>query len=558
VITHELAHQWFGNLVTMAWWDDLWLNEGFASWMEGFAKDHLFPDWQTWTEFVSSDFAFSMELDGLANTHPIQVEVEDPRALDEVFDAVSYYKGSSVINMLHHYLGAEAFRKGLHNYLKKHSYSNATTHDLWAALAQASGKPVDEIMSTWVSQPGYPLVSFVDGEVQQRRFYSSPREAVKAQAGKQLKWPIPFSALTDSGKETDQELMTKIAMTVPAEIKAAKWFKPNPGQTGYYRTLYTHDLVGALNEPLRGAQIGPVDRFGIVNDVLATTEAGITDSMLALKLIESLRNETDYVVWGAVSGGFGSLLAVVEDEPIRQKLETFGHWLVNPNVKRLGWKPKRDEPIFDTLMRPLVLQQAVRFDDEAVTSEAKQLYESYMAGGDLDPDLRPAVLYAAARHGGEAEFDAMLERYRAETSPQVRLSMLGALGRFRKAPLIERYLELGLSADVRPQDTYIVIAYSFRNRDGRQKAWKWMQANWDVFVERYGAGGHMLERFPQYAADGFAAHEMAQEIKAFFEGHPHPTTKRPTAQAVEALELRADWYQRDKDKIVAFLDNWKA
>ncbi|MDB5178767.1 MAG: hypothetical protein JWN01_710 [Patescibacteria group bacterium] len=560
VVAHELAHQWFGNLVTMSWWDDLWLNEGFASWIEVLAQDHLFPEWNLWTEFASSNVSYAMELDGLANTHPIQVEVDDPRHLDEIFDAISYSKGASIINMLHHYLGAEAFQKGLNIYLERHKYGNTVTHDLWKALGEASGKPVDEVMSAWTSQPGYPLVALEDGEARQGRFYSSPREAAKAKLGAAADsaWPIPYSVLLAGGRETEPALIKEAALELPEEVMASDWFKPNPGQTGFYRTLYTEGMIGALNEPLRKGKLSPVDRFGVMDDVMATTEAGVTDSTVLLKLVAAMREETDYVVWGGVAAGLGSLQAVVEDEPLRDQLDAFGGWLVQPNVERLGWEPKANEPVFDTLMRPLVLQQAIRYDNPKVTKEAKRRFTAYLEGAPVDPELRPVVLYAAARHGGTEEFEAILERYRRETSPQVKMSLLAALGRFRKPALIKRHLELGISDDVRAQDIFMVLAWSFRNRHARDTAWAWVKDHWDLWIKRYGAGGHMLERFPTYAGMGFATHAMAAEIKEFFESHPHPATKRPTAQAVEGVGLKADWYDRDKLKIQTFIDEWKA
>jgi len=556
VVAHELAHQWFGNLVTMAWWEDLWLNEGFATWAATLAMDHLFPEWEVWTQFIDEEFAQAQEMDSLANTHPIQVAVDDPRALDEIFDAISYAKGASVINMLHHYLGADHFKQGLHDYLKLNSYGNTVTHDLWSALGKASGKPVDEVMSAWTGMPGYPLVSFDEGEVWQRRFFASPRQAKEAKVG--AVWPIPFGALLAGGQETDQMLVREESAELPDEMMSSEWFKPNPGQTAFYRTNYTKHMIEALSEPLRRQELSAVDRYGAVGDVFATTEAGVTDSAVALKLLEAMREEPDYVVWGGLTGGFGALESVVEDEQLRDRLDRFGRWLVRPNVARLGWEPKDGEAPFDTLMRPMVLQQAVRFDDEEVTREAKKRFQDYLEGRPVDPDLRPAVLYAAARHGGADEFDAMLERYRREQVPQVKISLLGALGRFRKQDLIKRYLELGLSADVRPQDIYIVVAYALRSREAREQGWQWVKDNWDEFIRRYGEGGHMLDRFPLYAGGGFATHEMAKEIGEFFGTHPHPAIARPVAQAVESVELKADWYERDKAKIEKYVSEWES
>ncbi|HEX3082381.1 MAG TPA: M1 family metallopeptidase [Candidatus Saccharimonadia bacterium] len=556
VVMHELAHQWFGNLVTLAWWDDLWLNEGFASWIEVFAMDELFPEWQAWDDFVSTTTEYAMGLDGLANTHPIQVHIDDPRSLDEIFDAISYAKGAAIINMLHQYLGAKAFREGLHVYLERHRYGNTVTGDLWKALEEVSGKPVATVMSAWTARPGYPVVRVAGGSVTQERFYSSPREAAKAQ-GHEPAWPVPFGVVLPDGTATEQTLVID-DLKLPQQVLAHDWFKPNPGQTAFFRTLYTESMLDTLEGPLHRRKLSARDRYGVASDVFATTEAGLTNTTQALRLVELLREEPDYVVWTAVSGGFGAVLAIVEDEDLRTELEEFGRWLSAPNVKRLGWDAKEGESAFDQLMRPLVLHQAVRFDDEAVTEEGKKRFEQYLEGAAIDPDIRSAILYAAARHGGEREFEAVLARYRAEETPQVKLSLLGALGRFRKPELIKRFLELGISPDVRPQDIFSVLAHGFRNHEARDITWAFVKEHWPLFLERYGGGGHMLERFPTYAGMGFATHEMAAEIKAFFAKHTHPGIKRPAAQAVESVELKADWYDRDKAEIMTFIKEWSA
>jgi len=556
VVAHELAHQWFGNLVTMAWWSDLWLNEGFATWVASLAMDKLFPDWQIWTSFIQDEFSQALEMDSLANTHPIQVEVDDPRSLDEIFDAISYAKGASVLNMLHSYLGAEDFRRGLHDYLDTHAYGNSVTHDLWTALGKASGKPVDSVMSAWTSQPGYPLMAFDDGEVTQSRFYSSPREAGKA--GPSQLWPVPFSAVLAGGRTTEPRLIEGGREELPVELMSSDWFKPNPGQTSVFRTMYTAPMIAALTPPLAARTLGAADRFGMGSDVMATTEAGLTPSSVALTLMAALRNESDYVVWNAIGGGLGSLISVIEDDALRGRLERFGQWLVEPNVARLGWSAKDGETTFDTLMRPIVLQQAVRYDNPEVSAEAKRRFDQYMAGGEVAPDLRPVMLFAAARHGGAEEFEAILERYRQEAVPQVKMSLLGALGRFRKPELIKRYLEFALTDEVRSGDIHIVLAWGMRNRDARDATWQWVKDNWELWLSRYGSGGHMLEHFPLYAAAGFATHDIAIEIGDFFASHAHPATKRPAAQAVEAVELKADWCDRDMADVATFLDKWEA
>ncbi len=559
VVTHELSHMWFGDLVTMEWWNDIWLNEGFATWVASLGMDALFPDWKAWTQFVADEQGAALNKNSLASAPSLQIDIDDPRELDSVFDpSVIYAKGASVIRMLDAYLGRETFQKGLQLYLSRHAYGNAVTNDLWAALGEASGKPVADVMSVWISRPGYPVLSYANGDVNQKRFYASPEEAAKVNDA--TAWPVPFGAILAGGSTAQQQLLEETTVELAGEIVTANWFKPNPGQTGLYRSLYTEAMIEALAAPLTDGTLETTDRLGVVSDVVATTEAGLTSSKVLLRLVASLREETDQVVWSDVSGGLGSILGVVEDEALRARLEKFGLWLVGPNLARLGWEAKDGETAFDTLMRPIVLQQAIRYGDEATKQEAKRRFAKYLEDGTIDPDLRVAIYYAVAWDGGEAEFDTILDLYRREQVPQVKQALQGTLGRFRKPELIQRSLDLGISDEVRPQDTIWTIAYGFMNRDARELAWEFTKNNWQLFLKRYGAGGHMLDNFPHYAGMSFSSRKLAAELGAFFSApeNTHPATVRPTAQAVEAINLRAAWYERDKAAIEALLTEWES
>jgi aminopeptidase 2 len=292
--------------------------------------------------------------------------------------------------------------------------------------------------------------------------------------------------------------------------------------------------------------------------VLAAAQAGLAPATTVLQLLQALRHETDYVVWSALAGALGEILSVVEDEKLRTALERFGHWFNQPARERLGWEAKAGESVFDTMLRPGVLQQAIRFDDRATVAEARRQFAHFMETGEIDPNLRPAIAFAVARHGQAADFDVLLNLYRREQVPQVKLGWLAALGRFRQPELTQRSLDLGLSPEVRPQDTIYSIAYGLMNRDGREIAWRFVQDHWPTFLERYGSGGHMLENFPQYVGLAFATHARAAEVRDFFAARPHPAITRPVAQAVESIELGADWYDRDQEALAAWLSDWQA
>jgi puromycin-sensitive aminopeptidase len=546
VVAHELAHQWFGNLVTMAWWNDLWLNEGFASWIEVLAQDKLFPEWQIWEQFVTGDIAHAMDLDSLANTHPIEVEIDNPRQLDEIFDAISYAKGASIIHMVYHYLGETSFRDGLRLYLKRHIYGNTVTADLWSALGEVSKQPVSEVVGGWTSQPGYPIISLDDVAITQQRYFASPREAEANSV--HTTWSIPM---------TEDRLVTKASEPIG---DLAKMTKLNPGQAGFYRIRYDLSQIKTLTPLLEEKSLSAIDRYGIVDDVYAAASAGLTDSATALTLTEALRNEPDYNVWMAVSGGFGQILGLLPNGPLYEKGEDFGRWLIKPNLDRLGWSKVKDEPYFDTLMRTLILRQAVRFDDPATIKEARRQFVDFLSGkSEIDPDLRPAVYSAVARNGNEADYETILDLYRKETVPQEKLRFLSTLSVFKQPELALRTLKLGMNPkEVRSQDTVWLLSGGLGNRYSRDLAWKFLQDNWEELVKRYGKGGHMLDSFVNFVGSALTTHAEAKEVKAFFAKHPHPAIARPVLQAVEAITQRADWLERDKAVIEKFFEGWKA
>jgi puromycin-sensitive aminopeptidase len=284
VIAHELAHQWFGNLVTMEWWTHLWLNEGFASFIEYLAVDKLFPKWDVWTQFSTSDLGVALRLDALVSTHPIEVTVHHPDEIGEIFDEVSYSKGASIIRMLADYLGEENFRDGLRYYLKKHSYKNTKTIHLWQAFEKVSKKPVAKIMQNWTGKPGYPVVKakIINNKLSlsQTRFFSNPVSKQKNK-GKTI-WQIPIS------------------------IENKDWIKINIGETGFYRTAYSPKLLEKLIKPVLEKKLSPRDRLGIIRDLFALSEARTIPTTDVLKFLQAFKNENNYTVWLELAMGLSA------------------------------------------------------------------------------------------------------------------------------------------------------------------------------------------------------------------------------------------------------------
>ncbi|MCJ7632771.1 M1 family metallopeptidase, partial [Candidatus Bathyarchaeota archaeon] len=321
IVAHEMAHMWFGNLVTMAWWDDLWLNESFASWMGDKVVDKLYPEWNMWTQFVAHDTNSGLSLDGLENSHPVHVQVKNPGEIREIFDAISYSKGASVLRMLEAFLGQDTFRQGLHKYLKDHQYGNATTGELWRALEEVSGQPVAEIMSLWIDQSGHPLLrvqsSHIHGKtrltVEQHKFsysYITGRKIKDASI-----WHVPVQVLRRGSATQVSKLITTRHASIELESTMTKdWIKLNAGQCGFYRVNYSLDDWAHLQQAVRNHELPTIDRLGLANDGYALQLSGILPATEYLSLVQTYKGEDDAIVWSELSSSINDMASLLRDE----------------------------------------------------------------------------------------------------------------------------------------------------------------------------------------------------------------------------------------------------
>jgi aminopeptidase N len=543
VVAHELTHQWFGNLVTMRWWTDLWLNESFASWMSWLAVDHLFPDWKVWTQFIVDEQGYALKLDALEHTHPIEVEVRHPDEIRTIFDAISYEKGASALLMLHHYLGDEAFRDGLRLYLKQHSYGNTDTVDLWAALEEVSKKPVTKFMSAWTSQSGYPIIhaDISAGTLKQERFYLNP--AAKKEAAT---WPTPLLSNPAIDLETLEKAEQKLPSTLPQNVVL------NHDRTGFFRVIYDSQHLESLADAVKAGKLNELDRLGLLGDAFEAAKAGYGSSVDALKLLKAYADEDSAVVWDIISGGIGSIRVVMDDDEIRKTLKPFVRELVAKQVKRLGWVERDSDSHFDLLLRPTILGLSSYGEDPETVKEALRQFNDMKQPEDVHPDLRGIVYGTTARKGGAKEFDKMLAMHNASTNSEERVTLSAALTGFEQPELIQKALATITTKDVRLQDAPYWIAYSFMNRHAKQATWEWLKANWQWLQDNIGSDLSFY-RMPIYAGRSWSDTSFLPEFKAFFESHMSTAFERPVKQAIETIEWQAAWKQRDLDAIKAYL-----
>lgn len=457
-VGHEIAHQWFGNLVTMDWWTHLWLNEGYASFVEFLCVDHVFPEYDIWTQFVTDMYTRALELDGLRNSHPIEVPVGHPSEIDEIFDEISYNKGASVIRMLHNWLGEEDFRSGMGLYLNRHQYKNTETEDLWRALEEASKKEVGKVMSTWVKLKGFPIVTVEQRQDGNARVLNVSQTKFRAanepqDEDSEYLWLLPLT-FADS-RDPEKVRLTTVLSERTGEFRLEDtpegvWVKLNLNVVGYYRVNYSSDMLAAFVPSIVDLTMPPLDRLGLLNDLFAMVQGGHTSTVEAFKLMDAYRNEDNYTVWSSITTCIAKLQLLVSHVPaLEKKINAYGERLYLPIAEKLGWEAKQNESHLDTLLRGLVLNRLVSFNCAKVVDEAKRRFENHVAGKAVLPaDLRSACYKAVLQDGDQGTFEKMLELYRATDLHEEKDRISRSLGANRNVDILKKVIQFAMSVSV--------------------------------------------------------------------------------------------------------------
>jgi puromycin-sensitive aminopeptidase len=533
VVSHENAHMWFGDLVTMKWWNGLWLNEAFATFMEMLAVDAWKPEWRRWDSFTVSRAA-AMQVDGLKSTRPIEFPVERPAEAAGMFDVLTYEKGASVLRMLEQYLGGEAFRDGIRLYLRRHQYGNAETTDLWGALEDSTKQPVRALMDTWIFQAGYPLISVrKDGPaicLSQQIF-----RYLADGADKDRKWHVPIflRAGTKAGVVertlllTDQEQRLELADEMD-------WAVVNAGGHGFYRVRYSGDLVDALKQRLP-EKLSAVERFGLVNDTWASTLAGLMSLPDYLELIDLLRNENDLNVWTTVIGSCHHLQRIFDDEQCGTFEKRLRALLIEP-VGRFGWSVKNGESELESQLRgDLIGALGTLAEDKACQQRARELYTQYEKDPDnVDRNLIPALVSIVAHTGGSTEYEKFYGKFKTAQTPQEETRYLFALANFRVPELIDRTLHLTINGEVRTQNSPYLMRGILLNKRARGRAWSFMKAHWDEMLRQY--PDNSIPRMCE-GIIGLVTAELERDVRDFFAQHPVKQGAKQMEQHLERLRV---------------------
>jgi len=555
VVAHENAHMWFGDLVTMSWWNGLWLNEAFATFMEMLAVDAWKPEWKRWDSFgVSRAAAFSV--DGLRSTRPIEYPVQAPKDADAMFDVLTYEKGASVLRMLEQHIGPMVFRDGVRDYLHTHAYGNADTNDLWVSLGKIAKQPVPELMNGWIFQPGFPLVtatvspSYLLTVRQQQFSYLSNEQSGPSQ---EQRWQIPLQMrVTASGKaNTSRLLLTEKDTTVqlPHDWESILL---NEGGHGFYRVRYGSDLLDRLLDTGID-RLAAIERFNVIDDAWATTVAGLTPLTDYLELTSRFITEKDKNVWAVLLDSFHFLSRII-DLKDRPALEAFVRGRIGPAVAALGWVPRGDENELTKQLRGELISALGKLgNDPAIQERALALYQVYCNDATaVEANVVPALVAILAHTGDANRYDEFYERFRTAATPQEERRYLFSLATFQPRALLERTLTRTINGDIRMQDAPFLIGAILNNVCGRELAWAFVKSNWYKMDQLFPKQG--LRRMCGGIVN-LATPELERDVREFFATRQIDLGGKTLDQYLEQLRIVVAFRDRELPGIQAALSH---
>ncbi|XP_061552400.1 glutamyl aminopeptidase [Phycodurus eques] len=571
VIAHELVHQWFGNIVTMDWWDDLWLNEGFASFFEYIGVEKAEPSWGMRDIMIISDVLPVMVDDALLSSHPIIVNVASPAEITSVFDAISYSKGASILRMLEDWMGKDVFRDGCQKYLKDYYFKNAKTNNFWASLENVSGFPIGEVMDTWTKQMGYPMVELTvtetNAKLNQNRFLLDPNaDANQPPSPFGYKWTIPIkshsvksnknmSVLFD--KSSTEHVLSNYSFSVDGLLKI------NNDHIGFYRVNHDDQMWNAISQQLQNdyLEFDAADRTSYIDDVFALARADIIDYGHAFNLTMYLKNEPHYIVWDRVA----SSIAYVRDmlsgnTALYPKFQKLFRDHVKAISSELGWNDVGTQTQTERLLRETVLSIACQMGDQITLNEASDIFDQWINGSisNVAVNLRLLVYrYGMKNSGTEAKWNIMFQRYKNTFLAQEKDKLLYGLASVQDVNLLWRLLEACKDKNVvRTQDLFALVRYVSYNPMGQTMAWEWTTLNWEYLVNRYTINDRNLGRLLSQISTNYNTDLQLWKMEHFFSLNPIAGAgEMPRQQALERVRNNIKWIQMNENEIRVWLES---
>src|SRR6266581_7257792 len=556
VIAHETAHQWFGDLVTMAWWDNLWLNEGFASWMGSKCAAHFNPDWEVWlARNIQRDPArrtgiakeVAMEGDARSTTHAIQQPVANESDANSAFDDITYRKGQSFLRMLESFLGEDVFRDGVRRYIAAHQYSNSTTADLWNALSDASGKPVGEIAAAWTEQPGFPVVMMKrDGE---KVSLSQERFTINFPNAPALQWKIPLTWFVVSENKIESRLMNDKIENLPA-IAADRVIKLNANGAGNYRVQYDDSswkaLLGAL------AKLNVEDRVNLLSDSWALVQANRADVSLYLELIGKLPRGHELAERDQIVNAFDYINRLLIGDSVREKFEVYARSILRPTFDELSWEPKKNESPRDSLLRASLIAALGDLNDQEIIDACKKRFEKFVVDpASLAPDLRASVCFVVGQNADETTWNKLHELGLKTTSIEEKQNYYDALAAARDPKLAAKALQIALTDELPTSRALHNVGKVARYSGHPDLAWDFAKANMKGLLAKTDALG--ANTFAPGLFVFFSEKSRADELKTYANSNLPATSAKEVAKAVDEVEFHAEFKKRIVPQLTAWI-----
>ncbi|XP_064472131.1 glutamyl aminopeptidase-like isoform X2 [Ornithodoros turicata] len=550
-VAHELAHQWFGNLVTMEWWDDLWLNEGFATFLENVALDHIGKEWEAMATFPCTTTQPALDLDALRASHPISASVHDPADIDALFDSISYNKGAAVIYMLQSFLGSDPLKMGLTHYLTNYRFKNARTEDLWDAFTNVTSGQlnVEEVMNTWTRQKGYPLIQLkVSGGrlwANQTRFRLVGDESDEATTDDLsefgYKWFVPLTIMTDANQTSQLYWMNKTDVQIPFD-GTAKWIKANTNQTGFYRVNYENSNWEALIEQLNTDHevLSASDRGGLLDDAFTLARTGELAVPLTMNLTKYLSKERHFAPWATALPHFFDLCKLGWDSPWLPHVKAHILEVLRPVTEDLGWKDEGS--LLQKKLRAEVLLSGLSLGDEKVFAEATKRFYAWTNGSQVPANLKDIVYRAGIIRGGRKEWNFCWSKYVSSQVPSEKALLLHALGASRDMWQLNQFLQFSLDPEkIKAQDVHTVIGVVAENPIGHLETWRFLRQHWDTIYNLFKETTFSLDSIISDVVSRFTTEYDYEEVKGFFAKVDLKAGKIALEQALERVRANIFW-----------------
>ncbi|CAF4278032.1 unnamed protein product, partial [Rotaria sp. Silwood2] len=579
VVTHEIAHQWFGNLVSPAWWGELWLKEGFASYMETLASDYLEPAWAEDERIVVEKIFPFMDADSLPTSRPISIESTNPADIFQLFDSITYDKGATLIRMMSMFLGADVFQKGIQNYLNALSYSSATQEDLWRHLSDAAGNKinVEKIMDGWTKQAGYPIVEinreYATSIERQRQFNVESYMVINQKpfslfstTTKQKKWWIPFKYFDRTSKKnlnaSSVIWLNDTSIRLSISTSDSDWILANPDYLGIYRTKYdSRNFRLIINQLLSDhTRIPTITRGALIDDIFALSRTSLVNTSDAYELIRYLKDEIEFVPWTAAFSAMRLQEDLLTGQEILLDVQQYFLELVLPLYHKIGWEPiDQSKEWLRALLQPSVLSAACRYGHRECVEEARKAYRRWLSNPALNQipaTLRSTVYCTIIREGSQPEFNFLWDRLKQENVASETLNLLNGLACTQDPSLILWFLNqhLKINPIIRDQDLAASIQRIARSSHGNQIAWNWIRDNWEQLFIKWGKSGSSLSGIIEAVSSRFINSRQRDEFITFANSITNKgTAYRQFQLSLDKIYAAIEWNRVNLNGITAFL-----